>query len=359
MDLDFTEEQDLLRETTRRICESCFDSSVVRALETDDHKLSRDFWSALGDNGLCALRIGEGHGGAAMGTLDMAVVCEEFGYALATSPYLQSAIHSAGILAATGGVLADNWLPRIATGEAIIVPAWRQADIADDGETVSLFGDGRLSGAISLVPFASSAHGFLVEIPSGWALVEAESPGITIAAQKNHASQPLFQIRFDEVQVAPANILATEMPVTGQDVFAEVLIAVAAEAVGSATKLLAMTADYANQRKQFGKPIAAFQAISHPLAECATELEGARYLAYQAAWARDNALPALHLARMAKIMATTLYRRLATLSVQVHGGIGYTIEGEPQLYYRRSKYQELMYDTSSALRAAVADHVLA
>jgi alkylation response protein AidB-like acyl-CoA dehydrogenase len=194
---------------------------------------------------------------------------------------------------------------------------------------------------------------------AGWALVAADTEGVAIAAQPNQASQALFEVRFDDVTVEAGHFLPSpEAPVLA-DAFDDVLIAAAAEAVGAATRLLALTADYANQRQQFGQPIAAFQAISHPLAECATELEGARYLTYQAAWAKDEGQPCRHLAQMAKHVSTALFRRLATVSVQVHGGIGYSTEGEPQLFYRRSKHAELMHGTAHALKAAIADHVLA
>lgn len=356
MDLDFTEEQDLLRETVRRICESRFDSKTIRALEREEDKLDREFWVALGENGLCALRIGEAHGGAAMGALDMAVVFEEFGHALASSPFLQSCVHAPAILLSVDGPEAQDLMPKIATGETILIPAWEESDLFDAESRTEIGSDGTLSGAKAVVPFASVADAFLVSTSSGWALVDSNAAGITVDAQANYASQPLFQVRFDRTPVRVA--FPSSGPPFAQASFTDVLIADAAEAVGSATRLLAMTTDYANQRKQFGKPIAAFQAISHPLAECATELEGARYLTYQAAWAQDEGQDATHLARMAKVTATALFRRLATLSVQVHGGIGYSSEGEPQLFYRRSKYHQLMHGTARDLKAAIADRVL-
>lgn len=356
MNLDFTEEQDLLRETVKRICESRFDSKTIRALEQDWDKFDRAFWEALGENGLCGLRIDEAHGGAGMGALDMAVVFEEFGHALASSPFLQSCVHAATILFSAGGPVAEELLPKIATGQTIVIPAWEENSLFGSNICTAVSLEGTLTGIKTVVPFASVADAFLVSTLSGWALVKSDGKGITIAAQANYASQALFEVRFDNVAIE--RVLSSDGPPSVQDSFTDVLIANAAEAIGGATKLLAMTSDYANQRKQFGKPIAAFQAISHPLAECATELEGARYLTYQAACARDEGQDAAHLARMAKVIATALFRRLASLSVQVHGGIGYSTEGEPQLFYRRSKYHELMHGTARDLKAAIADKVL-
>jgi len=366
MDLDLNEEQQLLRDTVRRICEATFDAGKVRALEAEDDKLNLPFWAELGAAGLCGLRIAETHGGAAMSTLDLALVSEEFGRALASSPYLSSCILSARILSSLAPAdVQDEYLPAIAAGARIVIPAWQGNDLGDDTAGAEIdAARATLSGEMLLVPFASVADLFLVhargEGGGCWTLIPADASGVSIEAQPNYASQALFAVRFDDVEIDPARSFADgEMPGADAAIFGDVLVAVAAEAVGAADRLLALTADYANQRQQFGRPIANFQAVSHPLAECATELEGARYLVYQAAWAKDGGMPHRHLAQMAKLKATSLFRRLATVSVQVHGGIGYSTEAEPQLFYRRSKFHELMYGTPAELRARISDHVFA
>jgi alkylation response protein AidB-like acyl-CoA dehydrogenase len=364
MDLDLNDEQQLLRDTVRRICETLFDTQRVRALEGEPDKLNREFWDALGTHGLCALRIDEAHGGAGMGALDLALVFEEFGRALASSPFLSSCVLSAKILASLGSdVVKEEWLPRIASGEAVVIPAWQGNDLVDGAPGTAIdAARGVVTGEKLLVPFASVADLFLVHgngaDGAGWALVPADAKGVSIVAQPNYASQALFAVHFDDAAIT--GILAEpEALDVGAGAFGDVLIAVAAEAVGASDRLLALTADYANQRNQFDRPIAGFQAVSHPLADCATELEGVRYLVYQAAWAKDGGMPYRHLAQMAKLQVASLFRRLATVSVQVHGGIGYSTEGDPQLFYRRSKFHELMYGTAADLKAHIADHVFA
>lgn len=366
MDLDLTEEQDMLRGTVRRMCETLFDPQTVRRLEDEDDKFDRAFWGELGASGICALRIDADHGGAGMGALDLALVFEEFGRALASSPFLSSCVLSASLLSRLGSAAAKReWLPGIASGQAVAIPAWQENDLIDGAPTTAIDPvRGTVDGEKLLVPFASVADIFLVHGagPDGgaWALVPADAPGISIVPQPNHASQPLFAVRFDNVRIGDTGLFAaTEAPDPDNEVFGDVLIAVAAEAVGAADRLLALTVDYANQRNQFGRPIANFQAVSHPLADCATELEGIRYLAYQAAWAKDGNMPYRHLAQMAKLQATTLLRRLATVSVQIHGGIGYSIDGDPQLFYRRAKHHELMYGTADDLKARISDHIFA
>ncbi len=363
MDLDFSEEQELLRETTRRICDASFDSSMVRALESQEYGFNRPFWTALAEAGLCGVRIAEAHDGAELGSLEMAILFEEFGRALASSPYLASCVHSAAIIAAAGGALAEEWLPATATGEAAVIPAWIENDLGLAGAAEpARIESGHLSGTKQLVPFAGIADAFLVHahVDEGhcWAVVSKDADGVTLQAQGNHAAQPLFQVVFDRVAIADGQTIAASAEPTRDAAFDDVLIASAAEAVGAASSLLELTCGYANERKQFGRPIASFQAISHPLAECATELEAARYLTYQAAWAKEEGIACTKLARMAKVAATSMFRRLATVAVQVHGGLGYAKEGEPQLYYRRSKHHELMHGTAANLHKAIAAEIL-
>ncbi|WP_252258567.1 acyl-CoA dehydrogenase family protein [Erythrobacter aurantius] len=363
MDLDFTEEQDLLRETTRRICDASFDSCMVRALEKQDNGFNRAFWHALGEAGLCGLRIDESHSGAELGSLELAILFEEFGRKLASSPFMASCVHAAAILGSAGGEMAREWLPAIAQGEAIVVPAWIENDLGPAGAgTTARFANGRLHATKSLVPFAGIADAFLVhaECSEGhcWVLVPRAAEGVQIAPQVNHASQPVFQVSFDAVPVSDALVIAATQYPMQDSRFEDVLIATAAEAVGAADSVLAITCNYANERQQFGRLISAFQAISHPLAECATELEAARYLTYQAAWAKDEGRPCTRLAQMAKVAATRTFRRTATVAVQVHGGLGYATEGEPQLYYRRSKHHELNHGTPASLRAEIAAAIL-
>jgi 3-oxocholest-4-en-26-oyl-CoA dehydrogenase beta subunit len=363
MDLDFSEEQELLRETARRICDASFDASMVRALESQENGFNRAFWTALAESGLCGVRIAEAHDGAELGSLELAILFEEFGRALASSPYMASCVHTAAILASEGGALAQEWLPGIATGEAAVIPAWVENDLglAGSAEPASIE-SGHLSGTKLLVPFAASADAFLVHARGGdghfWVLVSKDTEGVSLRAQGNHAAQPLFEVSFDRVAIADGHTIAASADPTHEAAFDDVLIATAAEAVGAASALLDLTCGYANERKQFGRPIASFQAISHPLAECAIELEAVRYLTYQAAWASDEGIACTKLARMAKVSATAMFRRLATLGVQVHGGLGYAKEGEPQLYYRRSKHHELIHGTTANLRKAIAAEIL-
>src|SRR5690606_26068989 len=129
MDLDWSEEQELLRETVRRVCAEHAPLEVVRAMEDDPVGYPAGFWKQLAETGVTGLLIPEEHGGSGLTLLEGAIVYEELGRALAPSPHFPSAVLGASLLLAAGSVAQQReWLPRIAAGEAILTPAWLEPD---------------------------------------------------------------------------------------------------------------------------------------------------------------------------------------------------------------------------------------
>lgn len=367
MDLDFTDEQNLLRETVSRICTDCASTAVVRDMENDPLGYSQKFWTAFSEAGLCGLRIPEEHNGVGMGLLETAIVYEEMGRALAPSPHYSSAILAARLLELTGSTaLAEQWLPAIADGSALIVPAWEEVGTSGDIDAIQAIatrnGENlQLQGEKILVPFANSAKALLVtvKLEGRPALVLIKREDLVLAPRQmpNHAGQSLYAVSLDGLTVGESSLIAMNINDIWNRTMLEGLIALAAQAIGGAQRILEMTIDYAKQREQFGQPIGAFQAIAHYLADCATEVAGARYLAYQAAWACDNGRPFARLALMAKWQTTAVFRRATFTGIQIHGGIGYSLEADPQLYYRSAKHQELMYWAPLYLEQRIAAEV--
>ena len=136
------------------------------------------------------------------------------------------------------------------------------------------------------------------------------------------------------------------------------IILLAAIAVGGGQQALDMTCEFAKEREQFGKPLAAFQAISHYLADAATNVSGAETLMYEAAWARANGKPIERLAPMSKLFACQMYRDLTAMAEQVYGGVGFTIEYDIQLFFRRAKQLEITWWDTRYLEELVASAVL-
>jgi alkylation response protein AidB-like acyl-CoA dehydrogenase len=373
MDLDFTEEQETLREMVRRVCAEHATVEVVRALENDPTGYPAEFWKQLGELGLLGILIPEKYGGAEMSMLDAAIVYEEFGRALAPSPHFVSGVLSASALLFAGSdAQKEQWLPKIGSGEAILTPAWYEPDNSATAKGVQLAatadGDSlRLSGTKRHVYFASSAARLMVLARTGpgendvdLILVDPNAPGVTLTQQRSLATDTQYRVDFADVVVPASERIGAPGSgwATWHRVMLDGIILAAAQANGGAQKALEITSEYAQERQQFGKPLAAFQAISHYLADAATAVTGATTLAYEAAWARAEGKSIDRLAPMAKLFACQTYRDLTAMAEQVWGGVGFTIEYDIQLYFRRAKQLQLSWWDTRDLEELVAASVL-
>lgn len=352
MDLDFSAEQQLLRETLRGLCAEHVDGARLRAWERDPAGFGAAFWAALSALGITGLRIPEACGGSELGVLEAAIVQEELGRCLAPTPLAPSAFFAARLLQLAGdGAQRQEWLPGMAAGREILVPAWQESGHSPEIRTLGLpaRSEGallRVSGSKTWVPFAASADALLVPVQREGVLrllrVPIDSPGLSRTSLPNHAGQSLARVDLQDVAVPAQGLLAGGDALAAWERAAdEALVAAAAESVGGAARMLELATAYARERVQFGQPIGAFQSIAHALADLATAVEGARWLVYQAAWAADAGKPFARLARMAKLRAGAVFREASWKGVQIHGGLGFSLDADPQLYYRRAKHQQL------------------
>jgi alkylation response protein AidB-like acyl-CoA dehydrogenase len=142
------------------------------------------------------------------------------------------------------------------------------------------------------------------------------------------------------------------------DTLRDGIVLLAAQAAGGARRVLEITVDYAKTRKQFDKPLGAFQAIAHDLSDAVTAVDGAETLAWEAAWARDTGRPTAKLAPMAKLFAARTYREVSDLAVHVHGGMGFTVECDVQLFFRRAKALQLSWWDDRYLEELIAAEIL-
>ncbi len=373
MNLDFSEEQEALREMVRGVCGELCPISVVRKLEDDPRGYPEDLWKKLGELGVLGLRIPEAHGGAGQGLLDAAVVFEELGRALAPTPAFVSSLVSAAALVAGGSEAQQRaWLPRIATGDAIVTPAWLEPHGGFGPRGVGLRaqrqGDAHvLSGAKRHVAFASHASQLVVLARTGEApedislfLVDPGAAGISAKQMKSLASDTQYDLAFDGVRVPDAARIG---PSGGgwkiwERVMREAIVAAAAFANGGCQRALDITVQYAKDRKQFDKPLGSFQAISHYLADAVTNLDGSKVLTYEAAAVHDAGGDIARLAPMAKLFACDTFRNTTAMCQQVWGGVGFTIEYDIQLYFRRAKQLQLTWYDTRHLEELVAADVL-
>ena len=376
MDLDLTPEQGMLRDAVRGLCARHCDLSVVRSLEDDPVGYPVELWSQLASMGLLGMTLPEDQGGTGMTMLDAAVVYFELGRALVPTPHFASSVLAAGLLArcrqaptAGAGPGAPD-LHAIAAGEAIVVPAWLEPGGGYGPAGVTLpatpTADGgyELSGTKRHVPFASAATRLLVLARTGpgpdgivYALVDPAAPGVTLTQQMTIASDTQYRVDLDAVTVGPADVVGK-----GWDAWDRVMhdgiILLAAQAVGGARYALEITTQYAKDRRQFDKPLGAFQALAHYLADAVTAVDGAETLVLEAAWAASEGRDIRRLAPMAKSFACRTFRDVTAMAQQIFGGVGFTLDYDIQLYFRRAKQLELSYWDGRYLDELVAASVL-
>ncbi len=370
MDLDFSEEQQGIRDMVRGVCAEFSPIDVVRAMEDDPKGYPDALWKQLGELGLHGLLIPERFGGAEQTLLEAALVYEEFGRALAPTPHFVSSVISAGLLLGSGtDAQQSEWLPKIVAGEAILTPAWLEPERGFGPEGIALRaapdGDGfTLTGRKRHVLYASAAARLLVFARTGEAeediaafLVDPRADGVTLTQQRSLASDTQYDVALEGVRVGAGDRIATGWAGI-HAVLLDGIVLLAAQAMGGAERAVEMTVEYAKERVQFDKPLGAFQSISHYLADATTNVDGGKALVYEAAWARAEGRPIERLAPMAKLFACQTFRDVTAMCQQVWGGVGFTLEYDIQLYFRRAKQLQITWWDSRYLEELVARDVL-
>ena len=373
LDLAFTPEQEMLRDTVRKVCATLSPLSVVRDLEDDPVGYPAELWAQLGELDLVGLLLPERHGGSAMSAVEGVVLYEELGRALAPTPHFPSAVLCGGALALAGSEEQQaRWLAPVASGAAVLVPAWFEPgnSCAPGGVRMRAEPDGggfRLHGTKRHVAFASSATALVVLARTGEApgdvdlfLVEPGAEGVRMRQQLSVSSDTQYEVSFDQVRVDSAARIgeAGSGWRTWDAVMHDGCILLGALAMGGAQQALDITVQYAKDRHQFDKPLGAFQAIAHYLADAVTRVDGGTTLVHEAAWARAEGRSVARLAPMAKLFACRTYRDLTAMAQQVFGGIGFTLEFDIQLYFRRAKQLQISWWDSRYLEELVAAAVL-
>ncbi len=373
LDLTFTPEQEMLRETVRGVCATNSPLSVVREFEDDPVGYPPELWKQLAHLDLIGLLLPEEYGGSGMGALEGVVLYEEFGRALAPSPHFVSAVLCGGALARAGSEeLRREWLPAIVSGDAVLTPAWLEPDhgFSPRGVQVRAVPDGDgfvLSGVKRHVSFAKAATRLVVLARTGESdgsidlfLVDPADEAVRMTQQFTIGSDAQYRVDLDRVRVGTADRIGSAGSgwATWSQVMLDGAILAAAQAVGGAKYALEITVQYAKDRFQFDKPLGAFQALAHYLADGATTVDGAEVLVHEAAWARAAGRDATKLAPMAKLFACDTFRDVTATAQQIFGGIGFTVEFDIQLYFRRAKQLQLSWFDSRTLEELVAAAVL-
>jgi len=357
MDFDFSPEQYELRDEARRFLERQCPTTHVREFIDDTAGWSRDLWKQMADLGWMALPFPESYGGLGQGFLDLVLLLEELGRAVAPVPFLSSIAHAGQTILLQGSdEQRARWLPAIASGDRIatLAIAEHNGTFDEAGVSARAARDGdawRITGEKRYVLDAAAADLFVVaaraEHGVAWFLVEEPSEVVPLRAFDR--TRTMGTVRLDGTIAEP---LATPGLEPG---LRTAVAAVCAETVGVASKVLDMTVAYTKEREQFGRPIGSFQAIKHRCAEMMTELESARAAATYACWAvATDAEDAEIAPSIAKAYASDALAHLGAEGVQVHGGIAFTWEHDMHLYLRRIKSAQVLLGDAAYHRERIA-----
>ena len=365
MYFDLTDEQQAIRSTARDFLAARYKSERIRELADSENGFDPADWAEMTELGWPGLALPEEWGGQGLGIVELAVLFEEMGYALAPSPLFSPPRGGLGLALCGSDEQRERFLRPLAEGERRGVPALWDAGspAAPGGFTMEAKADGDglvLDGEKILVPDAASADFFIVATSDGRRhLVERGADGVTVTAEPSiDPTRRLSTVRFDGVRVAAADSMPGE-EADYYPVFFRLCVALAAESTGIAQRTMEMAVEYAKDRKQFGRPIGSYQAVSHRCAQMLLETENSRSAVYGAAWAADAEPESLPLAAsMAKAYASDAGWRVPDASIQVHGGIGFTWEHDLHFFLKRGRANAALFGDAKWHRERVADAVL-
>lgn len=368
MDFGFSEEQDELRAAVRDYLSREFPISFARQSVESGAAFSREAWRGLCGLGWTGLAVPEELGGSGLSLLDLTLALEEAGSVAMPGPFVSTVSLAVPLLlAAANEYQCATLIPEIVSGERLVACAIAEKAGRWSGDSIqaSARPDGAgfvLNGLKMFVPDADAADTIVVATRLdgglGFFAIPSDTPGLVVSAMRTvDATRSLATVSLSEVRVADACLLGGK-PLREDELDAVVdhaKVALAAQMVGAADRVLAMTVEYVELREQFGRTIATFQAVQHRCADMKVAVEHARSLVYYAAWACDTLAPDRHLAAaMAKAFASDACPSVAADAVQLHGGIGFTWEHDLHIYFKRLKADEQTYGGATVNRELVA-----
>jgi alkylation response protein AidB-like acyl-CoA dehydrogenase len=327
VDFGFNDEQREIKSTAREFVADRFKPEKVRELAESEAPYDEGIWEEMSELGWPGIAISEEFGGQGLGVVELVILQEELGYACAPSPMISNAYAGAVIEAAGSDEQRRRWLPGIASGEG-------RGAAELTGE------DGAIVGAAEGASILVLAEG------EGARLVEPAAAEIE-RLDLIDTTRAYFRVSADDGDSLPGDVSAAID--TG-------MVALAAELVGVAQRALDIGVEYAKEREQFGRPIGAYQAVSHRLADMLWDVEEARSLTYYAAWCADAKPESLPLAAsMAKARASDAAGSVTHDAIQTLGGIGFTWEHDVHFLLKRARVGARMLGSARQHRERVAD----
>ena len=354
MDFDFTDDQDSLRDAVRRWVDKGFTFERRHGLAKAGGA-TRAVYTELAELGLTGLVVPEAHGGLGLGAVDAMVVSEVLGHGLVNAPYTFAALMAPRMLAVAPEALQAQWLPAMASGEAMVVPALQERaaryQLTQVSTRATQTASGwQLDGRKTVVPGGDEADAYIVPARvNDLSGADNDAAGIALFLVERSAAQVTGYPTQDGARAADVTLKASAAALITSDGHAVLedavdagIAAQCAEAVGLMDKLVAITVEYMNTRKQFGSTLAGFQALRHRMADVKMQLELGRSMSYYASL--KLGVPTEQRRRaisQARVQLGNSMRFVGQQCIQLHGGIGCTDEYIASHYFKRLTMLEM------------------
>jgi alkylation response protein AidB-like acyl-CoA dehydrogenase len=367
--LTLSEGQEMLRKTARDFLTEKCSKKFVRQMEESETGYSTELWQEMAELGWMGLALPGKYGGGDMSFLDLAVLLEEMGRACLPGPFFSTVVLGGlPILDSGTEEQKQEYLPQLVNGEKIFTlaqlePGYHNHDAPSvTAEAVHDNGNYVVSGTKLFVPDAHIADYLLFvartkpEDSVTMLVTDAKTPGVRCTVLKTMAGDKLCELVLDQVPVPKGRILGRSNLGRSalQRIMERAAVGKCCEILGNIQRVLEMTVDYAKERKQFGRPIGSFQVIQHYCADMATDVDGARFCTYQAAWMLSGGRPCTREVAIAKAWIGQAAERVFALAHQIHGAIGVTLEHDLHYYTRRGKAAQLAFGDADFYREIVA-----
>ncbi len=374
MDLSFNEEQEMLRDSARKFLTNECSYEFVDRMWKDENGFTQNMWNTMVELGWLALRIPEEYEGLGLGFVELSILFEEMGRVALPGPFFSTVLATEILVDAGSAEQKETYLPKIAGGgmkATLAVGEVNFRDLASDVRfSASRDGDEFILNGTKLFVLDAHVSDLMIlaartrqtensEQGISLLLIDRDVPGVSTQLLKTlDGGRKQCRVDFDRVQIPASKILG---PVDQgwpliKNIYKKAAVLLSMEAVGGGQKLLDMAVDYAKIRVQFNQPIGSYQAIKHKCATMMQEVEGARSIAYYAAWAVDQAESneADIAASTSKIYCCDMYRKAANETIQILGAIGFTWEHELHVFMKRAKMNEFLFGSPSFHREALA-----
>jgi len=372
MNFDFNDEQKMFKQGARDFFEKECPKSLVRQMAADEKGNPPELWKKMAQLGWLGLVFPERYGGSGGNMIDLVALEEEMGRACLPGTFFSTVLLGGLFILNSGSEeQKKDLLTKVAKGEIILTLALTElsgsyAAGAVETTAVSNKDEYIINGTKLYVPDAHIADYIICiartkkennpEDGITAFLVDRKSAGISCTLLKTIAGDKLCEVIFNNVKVAKKNIIGKLDQAWSplEQTLQQTTVARCAESVGGAQKVLEMAADHTKQRIVFDRPLGSFPVIQHYIANMIMDIDGSRFLTYEAAWRLSEKMPCAKEIAMAKAWTSEAYRRVTANGHEIYGGIGFTVESDMHLYFRRAKAWEVTLGDGNVQREVLA-----